>query len=194
MKTRRNHTMDSATPNLTPMIDVTFQLLVFFLVCVRFTDVERNHRFELPLDSSLGDHPSTIRESLTIYCDWDAAKSACEYALARDGGPPVYVEDSRAGLTELVATQSPGTVRSRELTYARVREALIEAIAKGTNRRGSDVEKLVILNRARSESDSAPWIYVALAIDAAAFVNEWRGETGRKRVDVCFGFLAHDRH
>jgi biopolymer transport protein ExbD len=46
--------------NLTPMIDVVFQLLLFFLVASRFADEERQMKFPLPEASEA--RPLTARE------------------------------------------------------------------------------------------------------------------------------------
>ncbi len=40
--------------NLTPMIDVVFLLVIFFMVATKFTEVERNIELELPQVSSAG--------------------------------------------------------------------------------------------------------------------------------------------
>ncbi len=42
------------TLNLTPMIDVLFLLIIFFMVATKFTDVERKIKLELPEVSNAG--------------------------------------------------------------------------------------------------------------------------------------------
>ena len=40
--------MDEPVLNLTPMIDVVFNLLIFFMIGTRFTDMERDLKLKLP--------------------------------------------------------------------------------------------------------------------------------------------------
>ena len=44
--------------DLTPMIDMTFQLIAFFMVLVNFTQTEQNQRIQLP-QSELAKPPGT---------------------------------------------------------------------------------------------------------------------------------------
>lgn len=44
----KSHEDDRATGDLTPMIDVTFQLIAFFMVLINFTEADQNELIELP--------------------------------------------------------------------------------------------------------------------------------------------------
>ncbi len=58
--------MAAAEADMTPMIDMTFQLIAFFMVLINFTDAEQNERITLPL-SELATPPDAPPESpLTI--------------------------------------------------------------------------------------------------------------------------------
>jgi biopolymer transport protein ExbD len=48
MKFRRNANTDSAEPDMTPMIDMTFQLIAFFMVLLNFGETEVDVRIKLP--------------------------------------------------------------------------------------------------------------------------------------------------
>lgn len=48
----KTHRDEAPTLNLTPMIDILFLLIIFFLVGTRFTDMERNIELEVPRISS----------------------------------------------------------------------------------------------------------------------------------------------
>jgi len=52
VKIRDEESADELTLNLTPMIDVVFQLLIFFMVATTFLDPERELAVELPEASS----------------------------------------------------------------------------------------------------------------------------------------------
>ena len=64
MKLRR-HEDDEPVANLTPMIDVVFQLLVFFMVATSFMDPEREMDIELP-EADAGEPAPTETEDLII--------------------------------------------------------------------------------------------------------------------------------
>ena len=56
----------SAEPDMTPMIDMTFQLIAFFMFTINFSDTEQDQRVTLPASELAKppdapyDHPLTI--------------------------------------------------------------------------------------------------------------------------------------
>ena len=44
----RKHAAPQAEGDLTPMIDMTFQLIAFFMVLINFTEADQNERIKLP--------------------------------------------------------------------------------------------------------------------------------------------------
>lgn len=50
---------DQESPDLTPMIDMTFQLIAFFMILLNFSAVDRNEDIELPL-SELAKPPKEV--------------------------------------------------------------------------------------------------------------------------------------
>ncbi len=48
MRLHKKTTADYAEGDLTPMIDMTFQLIAFFMVLVNFTEAEQDQRIRLP--------------------------------------------------------------------------------------------------------------------------------------------------
>lgn len=66
MRLRRYKEMPAVEADMTPMIDMTFQLIAFFMVLINFTEAEQNERITLPL-SALATPPDAPPESpLTI--------------------------------------------------------------------------------------------------------------------------------
>jgi biopolymer transport protein ExbD len=58
-----------AEGDMTPMIDMTFQLIAFFMVLVNFAQAEQNKRIALPI-SQLAEPPmETIKDSFTLHVD-----------------------------------------------------------------------------------------------------------------------------
>ena len=44
----RSHDESISSGDLTPMIDMTFQLIAFFMVLINFTEADQNERIQLP--------------------------------------------------------------------------------------------------------------------------------------------------
>lgn len=61
MRIRRRDSGTSAEPDMTPMIDVTFQLIAFFMFVLNFSDAETDERIRLPL-SQLAKPPEQAAE------------------------------------------------------------------------------------------------------------------------------------
>lgn len=55
---------EPSTVNLTPMIDVVFLLVIFFMVATKFTEVERSIDLELPTAAEAGDSLPPDRPSV----------------------------------------------------------------------------------------------------------------------------------
>ena len=61
MKLKHRQSSVSAEPDMTPMIDVTFQLIAFFMFVLNFSDAETDERIRLPL-SQLAKPPEVAAE------------------------------------------------------------------------------------------------------------------------------------
>jgi biopolymer transport protein ExbD len=95
--------------DLTPMIDIIFQLLTFFLLSARFIAFEGQLQAHLPKDRGLDAAPAQIElANLTLFLEWDKAaeRVSCktiQYDPPGGGGRlPVYefAADSRAARGE----------------------------------------------------------------------------------------------
>jgi biopolymer transport protein ExbD len=62
MKFKKQSDSISAEPDMTPMIDMTFQLIAFFMVLLNFGEGEQDQRIKLP-SSALAKPPETASES-----------------------------------------------------------------------------------------------------------------------------------
>ena len=65
MKIKKQSDDDVLEGDLTPMIDMTFQLIAFFMVLINFTQTETDDRVKLP-DSSLAKPPEIVMEDPII--------------------------------------------------------------------------------------------------------------------------------
>lgn len=193
-KKRKKREEDKANPDLTAMIDVTFQLLIFFILCTRFKVEERNHRADLPLDEGLNTTPSVPKEQVTVYCNWDPATKVNDYILAIGARMRKPVENSRAGLADIVIFPSDknADIRGKKILYSTIFNSLVKSIEEYIVRSGAKIEKLEISFAISAvdgvRSGTAPWMFVSLAIDAAARVNSNRKEAGKEPLSVTFKF------
>ncbi len=177
LRNRRRRQENLPSFDMTPMIDCVFQLLIFFIVCTRFKQDERKYEPYLSTEDGPHDVPHIPREQLTIYCQWDEHSSKGQYAIGIGARGRVAVGDSQVALLDLLPMDkdSPREVTRKHEAYARVHGALIKAIDAYLARSGAKIEKLEISfakdAAAGAKSGTAPWAFVALAIDAANAIN-----------------------
>ncbi len=192
---KRQAREENAAPNLTPMIDVTFQLLIFFILVTRFKVEERNHHVELPKDEGMEYTPSIPKEQVTIYCIWDEPTKTNQYVVALDARARKPVPNSHAQLREMVIFPNDGpslTAVKKEL-YASVFNNLVQFTEDYIANTGAPIEKLEIsfavnTMAGASAEGTAPWMFVSLAIDAAAQINKNRVARDEKPLVVTFKF------
>lgn len=93
MKIKARHEMPSAEADMTPMIDMTFQLIAFFMVLINFSEAETNERIKLPSsqlakppDAPLAE-PITLqltKEGTVLYAGDEIAVGSMRAALQRE--------------------------------------------------------------------------------------------------------------
>lgn len=192
---RKQRETEKAEPDLTPMIDVTFQLLIFFILCSRFTTPERAQLVDLPLSEGPENKPEIPKEQLTVYCQWDDTSATNKYVLAvgARGRKPVLA--TRAGLQELVIlpTDSNAEISTKRERYRRIHVALVMAIQQYVRDSGAKIEKIEISVAKNASlgarSGTAPWMFVSAAIDAGAALNQQREKANQPVLPVVFKFI-----
>jgi biopolymer transport protein ExbD len=66
MKIHPKREMPSAETDMTPMIDVTFQLIAFFMFVLRFSDAETNERIKLPSSELAKPAEAPLAQPITL--------------------------------------------------------------------------------------------------------------------------------
>ncbi len=194
MHTRKRRKAESATPNLTPMIDVTFQLLIFFMLCTRFITPQGGFEAELPKKQGLEPMPTDVPDqALTIYCEWSPDAQAGSYVIAQDARGRVAVPDSYLELRNAVPLRAERPARKveRKAEYTRAFDALVASLQQFESQRADLTSYEISFARdpARgAESGTAPWAYVTLAIDAVTKRNQQRVDAGEEPLPVNFKF------
>ncbi|MCA8918593.1 MAG: biopolymer transporter ExbD [Planctomycetes bacterium] len=193
-KTERKRTRENATPDLTPMIDVTFQLLIFFILCTRFRADERKFLVDLPTDEGPNSDRYPPKEKLTIYCVWNQELSANSFVVAIDARGRVPVEGSFTRLDEMViiSTDSGSAVAAKKARYKAVHANLVKTIENYGARSGANFEKFEIsfaVDAAEgARSGTAPWLFVSLAMDATEAINNKRRDAKQDPIPLTFKF------
>ena len=191
---KKRNNEEKATPDLTPMIDVTFQLLIFFILCTRFRVDENNMRADLPKEDGNYTDPSPPREQVTIYCVWDDAAQANSYVVAIDARGRKPVENSYATIEQLVIFPSDTTdqIRQKKAQYELVCTSLVDAVETYIDRSGARIEKIEIAfakdPTIGAKSGTAPWMFVSTALDAATIVNQHRAIASQPALPLTFKF------
>ena len=112
------------TIELTPIIDMVFLLLIFFLIATTFHQTEREMQIALPVASAAGPISTALRE-IVVNVDTEGQIIV--------SGRPMETDDLRALIEEAVATnpEQKVTVRGdRSTAYANIARAL--DICKGS--------------------------------------------------------------
>lgn len=109
MRVAKQSKLQRVEGDMTPMIDMTFQLIAFFMVLINFSDVEQDQRVKLP-ESELAKPPDTAyEEPLTIQMTSD------ETILF--GGQELTIDELRVALRrEASLLRAYGDQRIEEVT------------------------------------------------------------------------------
>lgn len=191
---RRKREDRVATFDMTPMIDAVFQLLIFFIVCTRFKQEERSMRSDLPTDAGPLSDSDVPGEQVTIYCQWDAASGTNQYVVAIAARGRKLVQGSCTALADLVTSEhdSLRAVKEKRQRYERLHAGLVEAVEDYVARSGAKIERIevsfAVNAREGAKSGTAPWAFVALAIDATTGINDKRKACGQPKLNVAFKF------
>ena len=64
--TKKSKATTTEKPDMTPMIDVTFLLIIFFMVLINFTEVEIDSRVVLPVSTLAKPPEKQIKNTITV--------------------------------------------------------------------------------------------------------------------------------
>jgi biopolymer transport protein ExbD len=90
---KRGREEKSMQPPLTPMIDVTFQLLLYFILTAEFRQAEGGIPGTLPQEGGVAVESSDPRDPIRVLIEWrGAARDGVLYSIA--GLPPIDSEQN----------------------------------------------------------------------------------------------------
>jgi biopolymer transport protein ExbD len=78
-----------AEGDMTPMIDMTFQLIAFFMVLINFTEADQNERIRLPISQLAKPPDSPLEDAITLQLTKEGTVllGGDEYSLERLQSP-----------------------------------------------------------------------------------------------------------
>jgi len=112
---------DEPTLNLTPMIDVVFQLLIFFMVATTFLDPEKEIGIELPEAASGTEADAAQELIINLFADGRIVLAGREIAAE------ALVDELKAAA--LADPQMPVTIRGDRLVHHERVVAVMDACA-----------------------------------------------------------------
>ena len=65
----KTHQDEQPTLNLTPMIDIVFLLIIFFMVGTKFAEMERTVQLEVPKVGDLGGRQQRLADGRSRICE-----------------------------------------------------------------------------------------------------------------------------
>ena len=126
----KRQSAEEVSVNLTPLIDVVFLLLIFFMVATTFADPEEQIDLELPVAES-GESPIATPDELVIDVTEDGRTFVAGAELAAGELDELLERTARA------EPDTPVTVRGdRNLDYGRVVEVLDRCRVAGLQNAG----------------------------------------------------------
>ncbi len=176
--------------DLTPMIDVTFQLLIFFIIAMKFKQIERRQGTQLPMDEGPNPTPADAVDRLTLRLNY-TKDGLMFYAVdvgkvnSLETGANLIPAGSLADLmADRATTGNPHYTRIFNDLKTRLNQAYAEAGGpdKVEIAMASDTTKSSVLQIA----ETAPWGFVTMAVDACtSFSKELEGR-GEKALGITF--------
>jgi biopolymer transport protein ExbD len=111
MRLTKPHKTFTAEMDMTPMIDVTFQLIAFFMFVLNFSEVDQDQRINLPLSELARppevayDQPLTIQltsEDTILFAGDELTSTALKAALLREARLIRFAEKEVSDVTVVI--------------------------------------------------------------------------------------------
>lgn len=188
-KKRRRREAKETEFDLTPMIDVTFQLLIFFILVMKFKEVERRHAARIPTDEGQQNKITEPIDQMTLRLAYDPADKSMTYWV-NVGASKTPDDPFRAGtLRELFEDRAT----SARAHYATIYEQLLTRVRKA-HQKAPEATKIQLsmagvntqISSKHQIEDTAPWGFVTLAVDVCTKYNQELKAKGEELLGVSF--------
>ncbi len=128
---RRGKEFEATEADMTPMIDVTFQLIIFFICTIKFKTLEGKLETQLPKDVGVNSSPVDILlEKVEIYINVDKSREDGFHVVLNGNKMPslnalaARLRDTKAAQPDAKATLYPG----KAVDYSMVVKVVDECI------------------------------------------------------------------
>lgn len=176
--------------DMTPMIDVTFQLLIFFILTMKVIPRERQAAAYLPEDEGPAPMEAEAKEQLTLRLFWNNGEMIYEintkFGNTEGKGPRAVHAGTMADLMN--GRNDPGASE-----YKRISGELYDTIVALAGKVPKAEKIEIAMDQKTKESsrlhieETSPWGFVTLALDVCTKINAWcRDEANRKEMSVTF--------
>ena len=175
--------------DLMPMIDVTFQLLIFFIVTMKIRQIEVHEKAQLPDNQGVRPNPGEDKDFILVRLFWQDGNMTYEVNAKHgntEGKSPNAIH--AGGLRALIESRSdPNQIHYKaifEKLYRRVQRfsAIYDKAESFEIAFSSDTQR-----SSREQIDTtAPWGYVTLVLDVLTKFNYDREQKGERPFSVTF--------
>jgi biopolymer transport protein ExbD len=148
MKIHPKREMPSADTDMTPMIDVTFQLIAFFMFVLQFSDAETNERIRLPASELAKPAEAPLAQPITLQLTKEGTVLYAGEELALSRMRPA-LQRERALLERLKKSISDATIIIR--ADAETKTGMVQELIRVAQEVG--FEKFVMRAMHREEGD-----------------------------------------
>jgi biopolymer transport protein ExbD len=132
MRIQKKTGAPAAEGDLTPMIDMTFQLIAFFMVLINFEQSEQNAKIQLP-DSELAKPPQEYIEHQIIL----------HLTQRENGQPEMVILGGREYSLETLGPALDQEAEAHKISGAKSREEITVVIRAHKNARAGKVQNLI---------------------------------------------------
>ena len=84
----------AAQGDLTPMIDMTFQLIAFFMVLINFTEADQNERIKLPISEIVKPPDAPLEEPIFLHLTKEGTVILGNYETTVEGVKPNLIVEA----------------------------------------------------------------------------------------------------
>ena len=185
---RKRRKVEEVVFDLTPMIDVTFQLLIFFIVTMKFRMTEKRQAADLPLDEGPNPTEAEPAEFIVMRLFWDKGEMIYEVNF-KHGNNRGQGGILGGNLRELLDDRKDVTHAHYRKVFGELYDKLKEKIAQVPKAKKVEISTDGMKTTESSKEhigDTAPWGFVTLALDVCTKLNIERKAAGEPGLGVTF--------
>lgn len=188
-KKRSRREVSKTDFDLMPMIDVTFQLLIFFIVTMKIKQKERREAADLPQDEGPTPTDAEPKDFIVIRLFWRQSQMTYEVNAKHGNNMGESPEAIHAGGLDVLINDRLDPSHAKYTEIFNGLENRVKTFAARYNK-AEKFELSMSLDTKKSSRDqigeTAPWGYVTLVLDVLTKFNKDRTDNGLEPFTVTF--------